>query len=340
MIENSLNETDVLLHQLFDRAARLRSEAIALVYQDRRISFFELQLYVEWMSGYFQTINLQTGQRVALLMENSPKLVISLFGLWRAGGVAVPLEITSDDAELRSQLALAKVSVIVTTPENKVRLDQVLAQAPDADTARSPFTVAVFEDDNIVTLDPKTHGRRTLSEPRKITRVEERATFNGRTPLNLRETAMENLAVIYFQANLEFSQNTHEELIHEAQTMMAQTELAPKDRLICLTPLAQQNNLGRCLIAAIAAGATVVVAETMDWENLEKVFIEESVTVAVGPAALLLRVAKNNSAKLTALRWYFYTDAVLSPEIGERLPKSAGLRIEQLTDTITTGILK
>ena len=85
MIENSLNETDVLLHQLFDRAARLRSEAIALVYQDRRISFFELQLYVEWMSGYFQTINLQTGQRVALLMENSPKLVISLFGLWRAG---------------------------------------------------------------------------------------------------------------------------------------------------------------------------------------------------------------------------------------------------------------
>ena len=340
MIENSLNETDVLLHQLFDRAARLRSEAIALVYQDRRISFFELQLYVEWMSGYFQTINLQAGQRVALLMENSPKLVISLFGLWRAGGVAVPLEITSDDADLRSQLALAKVSVIVTTPENKARLDQVLAQAPDADTARSPFTVAVFEDDNIVTLDPKTHGRRTLSEPCKITRVEERAALNGRTPLNLRETATENLAVIHFQANLEFSQNTHEDLIHEAQTMIGQTELAPNDCLVCLAPLAQQNNLGRCLIAAIVTGATMVVAETMDWENLEKIFTEESVTVAVGPAALLLRVTKNNSAKLTALRWYFYTDAVLSPEIGERLPQSAGLRIEQLTDTITTGILK
>lgn len=340
MIENSLNETDVLLHQLFDRAARLRSEAIALVYQDRRISFFELQLYVEWMSGYFQTINLQTGQRVALLMENSPKLVISLFGLWRAGGVAVPLEITSDDAELRSQLTLAKVSVIVTTPENKVRLDQVLAQAPDADTARSPITVALFEDDNIVTLDPKTPGRRTLSEPRKITRVEERAALNGRTSLNLRETATENLAVIHFQANLEFGQSTHDELIQEAQTMIAQTALTPNDRLICLVPLAEQNNLGRCLIAAIAAGATVVVAETMDWENLEKVFIAESVTVAVGPAALLLRVTKINSAKLTALRWYFYTDAVLSPEIGERLPQSAGLRIEQLTDTITTGILK
>lgn len=340
MIENSLNETDVLLHQLFDRAARLRSEAIALVYQDRRISFFELQLYVEWMAGYFQTINLQAGQRVALLLENSPKLVISLFGLWRAGGVAVPLEIASHDADLRSQLALAKVSVIVTTPENKARLDQVLAEAPDADAARSPFTVAVFEDDNIVTLDPKTPGRRMLPESRKITRVEEPASLNGRTSLNLRETATEHLAVIHFHANLEYSQNTHEELIHEAQTMIAQAQLAPNDHLVCLTSLAQQYNLGRCLIAGIIAGATVVVVETMDWENLEKIFTQESVTVAVGPAALLLRIAKNNSAKLTALRWYFYTDAILSPEIGERLPQSAGLRIEQLTDTMTTGILK
>lgn len=340
MIENSLNETDVLLHQLFDRAARLRSDAIALVYQDRRISFFELQLYVEWMSGYFQTINLQPGQRVALLMGNSPKLVISLFGLWRAGGVAVPLEMASGDVELRSQLALAKASVIVTTPEHKTRLDQVLAESAAAAAVRSPLTVAVFEDDNIVTLDPKTRGRRTLPEPGKITRVEERASINDRMHLNLRETATEHLAVIRFQANLEYGQNTHEELIHEAEAMIVQAQLAPHDRLVCLAPLAEQNNLGRCLIAGIVAGATVVIAETIDWENLEKIFTEESVTVAVGPAALLLRVAKNNSARLTALRWYFYTDAVLSPEIGERLPQPAGLRIEQLTDTMTTGIPK
>jgi len=340
MIENSLNKTDVLLHQLFDRAARLRSEAIALVYQDRRISFFELQLYVEWLSGYFQTINLQPGQRVALLMGNSPKLAMSLFGLWRAGGVAVPLEMASDDAELRSQLALAKVSVIVTTPEHKMRLDQVLADSSDTDAVRLSLTLAIFEDDNIVTLDPKTRGRRPPSEHAKITRVEERASANDRTHFSLREATAEHLAVIHFAADFDYRQSTHEELAREAEVMIARAQLSAHDRLVCLAPLSQQNNLGRCLIAAIVAGATLVIAETNDWDNLEKKITEESVTVALGPAALLLRLAKNNAAKLPTLRWYFYTDAALSPEIGERLPQPAGWRIEQLTDTMTTGILK
>lgn len=340
MIENSLNDAELLLPQLFDRAARLHSDAIALVYQERRISFFELQLYVEWMAGYFQTINLQPDQRVALLMDNTPQLVVSLFGLWRAGGVAVPLATANDDETLRLQLALAKVNAIVTTPEHKLRLDGLLAQSLDAEAHYAPPIVAVFEDDNIVTLDPQTRGRRTLSQSRKITRIEEGVSEKSGARFHSHETAVERLATVYFEAGRKYNHGTHEALAREAEAMLTRAELTPHDYLACWAPLTQENNLGCCLIAGVVAGATVILTETKDWDNLEKLFTTEGVTVAIGPAALLLRAAKNGSAGLAALRRYFYTDAVLSPEIGERLPQPAGLRIEQFTGTITTGILK
>jgi acyl-CoA synthetase (AMP-forming)/AMP-acid ligase II len=328
-----LHETDVRLHQLFDRVARSRSDAIALVYEDRRISFFELQLYVEWMSGYFQSIRLQPGQRVALLLANSPKLVISLFGLWRAGGVAVPLEISPDESALRSKLALSRASVIVTTPEYKTLVDRVLAENG---VTLAHLTVAIFEEDNIVTLN---ETRRGAAAPEKIVRVEDRGPANGRAQLDKMDAVADHLAVIQFEADLQYYRRSHEELSREAEAMTAHVQLTANDRMVCLAPLSQQSCLSNFLIAAIAAGATLVLAESSDWESLGRVCVDERVTVVAGPAALLIRLAKNNAAAISSVRRYFYTDAVLSPELRERLPKQAGLQIEPLSDAITTGIL-
>ncbi len=330
MTENSWNETEVRLQQLFNRAASSRADAIALVSEDRRISFFELQLYVEWMVGYFQSINLQPGQRVALLMANSPKLVISLFGLWHAGGVAVPLEVTSDEATLHSQLALAGVSVIVTAPEYQSKLERALAKTGEEGATRSPFTIAIFEEDNIVTLNAKLRNRRSPTTADK----------SDRPLFAASDAAADHVAAIYFAADLESRVITHEELARAAAAMVARMELSAHDGLICLAPLAQENNLSGGLLAAIVAGSTLIIAETNDWDKLEERFADESATVAVGPAALLLRLAKSNAAKLATLRWYFYTDVALSPEIGERLPRRAGLQIEPLTDALANAVRK
>jgi non-ribosomal peptide synthetase component E (peptide arylation enzyme) len=203
------------------------------------------------------------------------------------------------------------------------------------------LTIASLEDDNIVTLNQTPRGRRTPAEPGRIARVENRASAlpaNGRGHFDASDAAAEGLAAIQFEAGLNYRWRTHEELARAAEAMIARTRLTANDRMICLAPLHQQSCLSHCLIAAIAAGATLVLVEPNGWENLAQVFADERVTVVAGPAALLVRLAKNNAAAISALRWYFYTDAVLSPELGERLPQPAGLQIEQLTETFTTGI--
>lgn len=341
MTENVFTETEAPLTRLFDKVVASRSDAIALIYEDRRITFFELQLYVEWMSGYFQSINLRPGQRVALLLPNSPKFVIGFFGLLRAGGVAVPLDISRDVHELRLMLLRSKVSAIMTTPEYKPLLDKALAKGSDNGAPLPRLTIAIFEEDNIVTLIKGAHERQVTNDLGKGARPEDSTKIlpaNGQPHPEAPSALVDLPAVVHFKDLYEFYVRPHAELAREAEAMMAQTQLTANDRLVCLAPLCQPNCLSHCVIATVAAGATLVLLEPDNWENIWQVLTDERVTILASSAALLMRVAENKTATDTFLRWYLCTDTSLSPELGERLQQKMGFKIGQLTDTINTGI--
>jgi long-chain acyl-CoA synthetase len=345
MIENVSNETAGRLNQLFDKIALSRSEAIALVYEDRRISFFELQLYIDWMAGYFQSINLQSGQRVALLLPNLPKLVISFFGLLRAGGVAVPLDVSSEAHELRSALLFSKAVAVITTPECKPLLDHALAESPGHNARPPRVTVALFEEDNIVTLNKPPRERPAAAEPGRIvppSGLSDHARSRNQNGTQTEEgkTSADFPAVLYFKENGEFCARTHDELEHEADEMIRRIHLTADDRLLCLAPLSQKTCLGNFLIAGVAAGATQVLLEPADWESILQTLVSEGITVLVTPPAFLRRLLENKIDAALPVRWCFCTGASLSPEIGERLQQKLGFKVEQLTAAISTGILQ
>jgi long-chain acyl-CoA synthetase len=342
MIENVSNETCGRLNQLFDKIVLTRSEAMALVYEDRRISFFELQLYVEWMAGYFQSINLQSGQRVALLLPNSPKLAISFFGLMRAGGVAVPLDISSEAHALRSALLFSNAVAVITTPECKPLLDRALAEAHGKNVKPPRVTIALFEEDNIVTLNKPPRERPVAAEHGRATTVSDHARTRNDNGVQW-EAAKAPLAfpaVLYFKENGEFCTRTHEELEHEVEEMAHRIQLTADDRLLCLAPLSKPNSLGAFLVAGVMAGATQVLLELADWESIVKTLVSERVTVLVAPLALLRRLLETKMDATLSVRWCFCTGASLSPEIGDRLQQKLGFKVEQLIDTMSTGILQ
>ncbi|MGH7601849.1 MAG: AMP-binding protein, partial [bacterium] len=264
-----------MLNQLFDKAALAHSDATAIVYEDRRITFFELQLYVEWMEGYFQSIALRPGQRVGILIPNSLELVITFFGLVRAGGVAVPLEVTSREHDLRAALALAEVSAVITTPEYKTLLDKVLAEPGPHGAPLLPLAIAIFEEDNIVTLSnpgrerksavPETARNGKAAAPSQLAdTVVSLPAPNGKAhALETRTIFTEHPAVIHLaaaKANApKLEMRAHADLVRQAEKMIAELELSSSDRLLCASSLCQHDSLVPCLIAVIAAGATLVI---------------------------------------------------------------------------------
>ncbi len=360
MTENGIIETFGMLNQLFDKAAISHSDATAIVYDDRRITFFELQLYVEWMAGYFQSIALRPGQRVAMLMPNSPEFVITFFGLVRAGGVAVPLDVTAPEHDLRSALLLAEVSAVITTPEYKNLLDKVLA-TPSLNGASSlPLMIAIFEEDNIVTLSNQAHERKKAmadsarngkaAAPRQLAPqggVVSLPAPNGHAPAReAKPISTEHPAVIHWVAAEgsapQLAIRAHADLVRQAEKLIAELELASSDRLLCVAPLYQHDSLVPCLIAIIAAGATLVIPVSSDWRTIQQALAAEPPTVLAGSAAVLARLAEmemDKAPEISALRWCFCLETPSSPEIGKSLNKKIGFQIWTAADSTNLAVI-
>ena len=92
---------EACLHQLFVRQAERRPDAVALVYEDERLSFGELARRSGRLAGRLRALGVGPESRVALCAERSLGLVEGLLGVLRAGGAYVPL----DPAHPRERLA-------------------------------------------------------------------------------------------------------------------------------------------------------------------------------------------------------------------------------------------
>jgi acyl-CoA synthetase (AMP-forming)/AMP-acid ligase II len=272
-------------------------------------------------------------------MPNSPELVISFLGLMRAGGVAVPLDVFDNEQNLRTSLLRSEAGAIITTPEYKSVLDKILL-ALSRNGISPRLTIAVFEEDNITTLKKPA---RAAAENGKVVAGNPPSENGKEKPeaqdcfaRDASETAAGYPAMIQFQQAREFFIWTHEELEREAKALIAQIQLGENDRLACCAPICRQPCLSRCLIAAIAAGAAVVLAESGNGENFLQTLMSEQVTILAGPETLLRRLTASQAA--ASLRWYFCLDAA-TPELDGGWEEKPNFHIDRFNDTINTGVL-
>lgn len=100
------------------RTARRTPGATALIADDTALSWSDLDRAVDRMAAGFQQLPLATDRapaRVAIALPNVPEFAVALFGVLRAGLVAVPVNPGYTARELRHILADSGASVLVGT---------------------------------------------------------------------------------------------------------------------------------------------------------------------------------------------------------------------------------
>ena len=73
------------------RLARKHPADVAFRYLDRDVTFAEVDRRVDRVAAALRARGIGSGDRVALLMRNSIEFVETLFGVWRLGAIAVPV---------------------------------------------------------------------------------------------------------------------------------------------------------------------------------------------------------------------------------------------------------
>ncbi|HAR97737.1 MAG TPA: AMP-dependent synthetase, partial [Syntrophus sp. (in: bacteria)] len=100
------------------------------------ITYARFQTYVEDVARALAGLGVKKGDRVALLMPNIPQMIICQVAVWKAGGVAVPVNPLFSESELVHTLkdCGAEMAVVMTpfygqikNIQSKTRVKTVIA---------------------------------------------------------------------------------------------------------------------------------------------------------------------------------------------------------------------
>jgi amino acid adenylation domain-containing protein len=106
-------------HEMFEAQAERVPEAVAVVYEGVQLSYGELNARANRLGHYLRGVGVKEETRVAICTERSVEMIIGLLGIWKAGGVYVPLDAGYPVERLRYMVEDSGAAVLLT--EGKVR---------------------------------------------------------------------------------------------------------------------------------------------------------------------------------------------------------------------------
>jgi hypothetical protein len=108
------------VHELIADQAQATPDTVAVIFEDTALSYQELDQRVNQLTHYLIQQGVQPDDRVALCLERSADLVITLLAILKAGATYVPLDPTYPVERLRFILEDAQVSLLITANSSMV----------------------------------------------------------------------------------------------------------------------------------------------------------------------------------------------------------------------------
>jgi len=98
----------------------------AIVDEEKSLSWGELDRASNAVANGLRALGVRNGDAVAILLENCGEYVEMLYGLWKAGAVAVPLNLAVNESGLLGMLRDAGARALFCSPQQRARLGSQL----------------------------------------------------------------------------------------------------------------------------------------------------------------------------------------------------------------------
>ncbi len=108
-------QNNQLIHQFLEKGAKSFPDKIALIQNDTRASYREINSGANNLAGFLIKLGVKKGDRIAILFENCLEFVISYYGVLKVGAVASSLSSDLKPGSLAPLLENLKPSVIIAS---------------------------------------------------------------------------------------------------------------------------------------------------------------------------------------------------------------------------------
>jgi amino acid adenylation domain-containing protein len=157
------------LDELLAASAEARPEGLAVVHDERTISYGELDERAGRLGNLLVELGVRRGDRVAIYLGKSIEAIVAIHAVMRAGGCYVPFDPQAPPARLGYMAADADIRILLTGAEKAEQWASLVANgAPidtlvvlDADDVQAPAGMRLLTPRDIAQADPavRTSGR-------------------------------------------------------------------------------------------------------------------------------------------------------------------------------------
>ena len=116
---------------LLTKASRLHGDRLAIQYGEQRLTYAELDQRIGRLAQALQILGVRPGDRVAIVQRNGPTLFETLLACFRAGAVAVPINVRLHPEEVAFICQDSGTRVLVATGEYAASALQAGKQIPE-----------------------------------------------------------------------------------------------------------------------------------------------------------------------------------------------------------------
>jgi acyl-CoA synthetase (AMP-forming)/AMP-acid ligase II len=230
------------------RTAAAYPQHEAVVDGARRLSYAELDAWVNRVASGLAARGYQRGDALGLMSGNSAEFLVTYYACAKLGVVVVPTNLGWRDAEASYVLRHARARGLVVEAQLLDQAASALAQAPGV---RDVFVA------------PGTAPDRELGPA--MTRFD--ALTGPATPPQVRIDDRDPITYLYTSGTTAAPKGvigSHLAIHIESLTVALEVELRRRDRLLCLMPLFHTAQLNGLCTPAVTVGATMVLLRGFD----------------------------------------------------------------------------
>ncbi|WP_167154447.1 AMP-binding protein [Streptomyces sp. MBT27] len=280
---------ETVLHSF--RAAVARApEHTALVYFDGRLSYAETDALSDSVAGHLAARGLAGGDRVALMLQNTPHFVIALLGAWKAGATVVPLNPMYKSGEVAHVLHDAEVTALVCSDR---AWEGYLRDTAADSTVRIALTAC---ESDLQSLDDERvfGGYERLPAPADTDDLVTVARQGLKAPSDWELSATDTALISYTSGTSgtpKGAMNTHRGITYNAERQRTGHPIAEGSGYFALAPLFHITGMVCELAACVANAGTLILAHRFHPGVVLDAFAEHRPAYTVGPSTAFMALS-------------------------------------------------
>ena len=321
------------LYSILTESARLHPGKTCIHYEGRNLTYSQVDDISSRFASALSSLGVKKGDRVAIFMPNIPQLVMSFFGVLKAGAVVVMCNPTYKERELEHQLADSGAQIVVASRTVAKGMD--LFQSLEGCRGRLSLShiITTSLTDYLPPLKKRLAGMAGIKDVPRENTLDFVKLIESNAPLArpIGVDPLEDIAVLQYTGGTtgvaKGAMLTHYNLLSNAMYGARLFPLTEKDISLCVLPLFHIYGLTATMNMPLSMGGTLVLLPSFHVEEVMKAIQKTKVTWFCGAPAMYIAVnSKPNATEfdLHSIRGCISGGSALPPAVRKKFIELTG----------------